>query len=82
MAKSSVTSLLVSTNSPFAAARKICTIGFKPPFAAGSTKVRYDEGFSMRATARDFGEGLALVRVDKPPKEEAVGCWVGPMGKA
>jgi len=41
-----------------------------------------DEGFSMRATACDFGGGLTLARVDKPPKEEAVGCWVGPMGKA
>ena len=40
-----------------------------------------DEGFSMRATARDFGEGLTVVRVDKPLKEEAVGRWVWPMGK-
>jgi hypothetical protein len=36
--------------------------------------VRYDEGFSMRATARVLGEGLTLARVDKPLKEEAVGC--------
>jgi len=35
---------------------------------------RNDEGFSMRATARDFDEGLTLARVDKPLKEEAVGC--------
>ena len=33
-----------------------------------------DEGFSMRATARGFGGGLTLARVDKPLKEEAVGC--------
>lgn len=33
-----------------------------------------DEGFSMRATARDFDAGLTLARVDKPLKEEAVGC--------
>jgi len=33
-----------------------------------------DEGFSMRATARGFGAGLTLARVDKPLKEEAVGC--------
>ena len=45
---------------------------------ASILEVPFDEGFSMRATARDFGEGLTLVRVDKPPKEEAVGCWVGP----
>ena len=43
---------------------------------------RFVEGFSMRTTARFFGEALTLVRVDKPPKEEAVGYWVGPMGKA
>ena len=35
---------------------------------------RFDEGFSMRAIARVFGEGLTLARVDKPLKEEAVGC--------
>ncbi|SDP74887.1 hypothetical protein SAMN04488512_13514 [Sulfitobacter litoralis] len=35
---------------------------------------RHDEGFSMRATARDFDAGLTLARVDKPLKEEAVGC--------
>jgi hypothetical protein len=33
-----------------------------------------DEGFSMRAIARGFAEGLTLARVDKPLKEEAVGC--------
>jgi len=33
-----------------------------------------DEGFSMRATAQGFGVGLTLARVDKPLKEEAVGC--------
>ena len=32
------------------------------------------EGFSMRATAQGFGVGLTLARVDKPLKEEAVGC--------
>jgi len=36
----------------------------------------------MRAIARVFCEGLTLARVDKPLKEEAVGCWVLPMGKA
>ena len=36
--------------------------------------VRLDEGFSMRATAQGFGVGLTLARVDKPLKEEAVGC--------
>jgi hypothetical protein len=35
---------------------------------------RCDEGFSMRATAQGFGVGLTLARVDKPLKEEAVGC--------
>jgi hypothetical protein len=35
---------------------------------------RKDEGFSMRATARIFGARLTLARVDKPLKEEAVGC--------
>jgi len=30
----------------------------------------------MRAMARGFGDGLTLARVDKPLKEEAVGCWV------
>jgi hypothetical protein len=38
------------------------------------TKVCCDEGFSMRATAEGFGAGLTLARVDKPLKEEAVGC--------
>jgi hypothetical protein len=28
----------------------------------------------MRATARIFGARLTLARVDKPLKEEAVGC--------
>jgi len=36
----------------------------------------------MRAIALDFSEGLTLARVDKPLKEEAVGSWVGLMGKA
>ena len=36
----------------------------------------FDEGFSMRAIARVFGAGLTLARVDKPLKEEAVGCQV------
>ena len=35
---------------------------------------RCDEGFSMRAIARGLGAGLTLARVDKPLKEEAVGC--------
>jgi len=35
---------------------------------------RNDEGFSMRAIARGLGAGLTLARVDKPLKEEAVGC--------
>lgn len=39
-----------------------------------AAKSRFDEGFSMRATARDFDAGLTLARVDKPLKEEAVGC--------
>ena len=39
-----------------------------------AAKVSNDEGFSMRAIARVFGEGLTLARVDKPLKEEAVGC--------
>lgn len=39
-----------------------------------AAKVWFDEGFSMRATARDFDAGLTLARVDKPLKEEAVGC--------
>ena len=38
--------------------------------------VCFGEGFSMRASARVFGEGLTVARVDKPLKEEAVGCWV------
>lgn len=37
-------------------------------------KGSFDEGFSMRATAQGFGVGLTLARVDKPLKEEAVGC--------
>ena|GEM_PF-4912415 len=32
-------------------------------------KVRFDEGFSMRATAQGFDEGLTLARVDKPLEE-------------
>jgi hypothetical protein len=40
----------------------------------GMPKVCCDEGFSMRATAEGFGVGLTLARVDKPLKEEAVGC--------
>ena len=40
----------------------------------GMPKVCCDEGFSMRATAQGFGVGLTLARVDKPLKEEAVGC--------
>ena len=39
-------------------------------------KFCFDEGFSMRAIARVFGAGLTLARVDKPLKEEAVGCQV------
>ena len=56
--------------------------GLLADIGTSAASVTKDEGFSMRATARDFDEGLTLVRVDKPPKEEAVGCWVGPMGKA
>ena len=41
-----------------------------------------DEGFSMRASARGFGEGLTVARVDKPLKEEAVGCWVVTYGES
>ncbi len=41
---------------------------------AESSNDRSDEGFSMRATAQGFGVGLTLARVDKPLKEEAVGC--------
>jgi hypothetical protein len=44
------------------------------PFEQPAAKVSKDEGFSMRATARVFGAGLTLARVDKPLKEEAVGC--------
>ena len=40
----------------------------------GAAKVSVDTSFSMRAAARGFGEGLTLARVDKPLKEEAVGC--------
>jgi hypothetical protein len=43
-------------------------------FVTTAAKVCFDEGFSMRATARGFGAGLTLARVDKPLKEEAVGC--------
>mgnify|MGYP000448072243 FL=1 len=43
-------------------------------FELMAAKVSKDEGFSMRATARDFDAGLTLARVDKPLKEEAVGC--------
>lgn len=39
-----------------------------------AANVRFDEGFSMRATARGFGAGLTLAHIDKPLKEEAVGC--------
>ena len=45
-----------------------------PTLACRAADVRSDEGFSMRATARDFDAGLTLARVDKPLKEEAVGC--------
>ncbi len=44
------------------------------PFVDHAAKAYSDEGFSMRATARGFGAGLTLARVDKPLKEEAVGC--------
>ena len=46
------------------------------------SKVLSDEGFSMRASARGFGEGLTVARVDKPLKEEAVGCWVVTYGES
>jgi hypothetical protein len=45
-----------------------------PPLVQNAAKVCLDGGFSMRATARVLGEGLTLARVDKPLKEEAVGC--------
>ena len=43
---------------------------------ANAANCSSDEGFSMRAIARVFGEGLTLAGVDKPLKEEAVGCRV------
>jgi hypothetical protein len=48
--------------------------GLNRTFLNCAAKGRFDEGFSMRATARGFGGGLTLARVDKPLKEEAVGC--------
>jgi len=50
------------------------THGANRTFVAPAAKVGSDEGFSMRATAQGFGVGLTLARVDKPLKEEAVGC--------
>ena len=49
----------------------------KPPrgnIQSNRSKGQFDEGFSMRATAQGFGVGLTLARVDKPLKEQAVGC--------
>ena len=46
----------------------------KPVIRHKRSDDRVDEGFSMRATAQGFGVGLTLARVDKPLKEEAVGC--------
>jgi hypothetical protein len=56
-------------------------LSLKRSLVLTAAKVSNDEGFSMRASARGFGEGLTVVRVDKPLKEEAVGRWVWPMGK-
>ena len=58
------------------------TFGGNRTFAAVCTEVCFDEGFSMRASARGFGEGLTVARVDKPLKEEAVGCWVVTYGES
>jgi len=52
------------------------------PFMRTAANVSKDEGFSMRASARGFGEGLTVARVDKPLKEEAVGCWVVTYGES
>ena len=49
-------------------------IGPKRTLVAFAANGGFDEGFSMRATAQGFGVGLTLARVDKPLKEEAVGC--------
>ena len=59
----------------FSISRKLVVLAFQT-LAAHCSKVRSDEGFSMRAIARVFGAGLTLARVDKPLKEEAVGCQV------
>jgi hypothetical protein len=66
---------------PFSPARlwyvkeiRVDTDGPKPTLVSTAAKVGCDEGFSMRATARIFGARLTLARVDKPLKEEAVGC--------
>lgn len=48
--------------------------GLQRTFIKSAANGGNDEGFSMRATARDFDAGLTLARVDKPLKEEAVGC--------
>ena len=49
-------------------------LSLKRSLVLTAAKVLKDEGFSMRATAQGFGVGLTLARVDKPLKEEAVGC--------
>jgi len=59
---------------PLEPAAASASLGSKLPFAATCSMVLFDEGFSMRATAQGFGVGLTLARVDKPLKEEAVGC--------
>jgi hypothetical protein len=55
--------------------RHLCSIEPKmQTLGKRAANVRFDEGFSMRATARGFGAGLTLAHIDKPLKEEAVGC--------
>jgi hypothetical protein len=51
----------------------LVSVSYCRPICCGA-EGGFDEGFSMRATARGFGGRLTLARVDKPLKEEAVGC--------
>ncbi|KKL94421.1 hypothetical protein LCGC14_1864810, partial [marine sediment metagenome] len=46
--------------------RRLRHTGSDWSFVVPSMNDRSDEGFSMRATARDFDAGLTLARVDKP----------------
>ena len=62
--------------------RGLGLIGPLRTFAQVAANGNSDEGFSMRASARGFGEGLTVARVDKPLKEEAVGCWVVTYGES